>query len=399
MNHKKIYFLNDLILVKNKRHILLVNLENKKKYVLNSHGYEFLKTIEQKSQSLPQILNILASKNIQWTKKILKFIDFLLQEKIIDFTDDMASRVYFKTSFLDPPLERIFLELTQNCNLNCRHCYLDAYSSWKGGNKNELNTRDIKRLVDLADKLGVWRFDLTGGEVFLREDLFEILEYLNKKNMIVHIFTNGTLLDSKKIEKLSQIRNIHRIILSLDGHNAALHDSFRRVSGSFEKTVTAIKQLEEKGMKTTINVSISRYNYQFIPEMVEYLRKSFKASFRLAPVLGTGRGKGFLKDIDKDVVIKEYIKQLQCMFDGNIINFIKFSPSYVPNLNTYCGIGEEFIFINSCGEIYLCPSLTSRESPELRLGNIFEDDLASIWLKNKTITNFRTIRCERCYGL
>jgi MoaA/NifB/PqqE/SkfB family radical SAM enzyme len=93
---------------------------------------------------------------------------------------------------------------------------------------------------------------LTGGEIFLREDIFDILDLLSEKKYSIGILSNATLLNEKMIKKLSKYNNVN-IGTSIDG----LEKNHNNIRGpkSFQKTLRTIKAINKKipiGVTTVI---------------------------------------------------------------------------------------------------------------------------------------------------
>lgn len=107
----------------------------------------------------------------------------------------MYDYFYHKAFTKNRPVS-VMIELLTKCNLNCEHCYLPSHSN-KG-----LDFDTIKLLFRDLRKLGIMNVSLTGGEIFLREDIFEIIELARRNQMRVFLLSNGTLLNKSKVTKL-----------------------------------------------------------------------------------------------------------------------------------------------------------------------------------------------------
>ncbi|MGR3218797.1 MAG: radical SAM protein, partial [Candidatus Anammoxibacter sp.] len=101
-------------------------------------------------------------------------------------------------------INELWIHTNNTCNLTCSHCLVDSSPSGDKG----LSTDQIKTIIDSAIKSGTGRFYFTGGEPFLRDDIFDLIDHVctkNKKELI--ILTNATLLKDNAIEKLKQFDN------------------------------------------------------------------------------------------------------------------------------------------------------------------------------------------------
>ncbi|MCK5698325.1 MAG: radical SAM protein, partial [Candidatus Aenigmarchaeota archaeon] len=102
------------------------------------------------------------------------------------------------------------LRITQNCNLNCLHCYSHSPQKTK-----DLPTQKIKSIIDILTKNNITHITISGGEPFTRHDATELISYSAKKTK-TGIVTNATLIDKATAKKLSEI-NLTRLMISLDG--------------------------------------------------------------------------------------------------------------------------------------------------------------------------------------
>ena len=88
-----------------------------------------------------------------------------------------------------------YLYLSTYCNLKCRHCWINPHFSPEKALKNdELNMKTLIAALEECRELGMSSIKLTGGEPFLRKDIFDILEYGEKKGFNIIVLTNGTFL-------------------------------------------------------------------------------------------------------------------------------------------------------------------------------------------------------------
>ncbi|PLX27643.1 hypothetical protein C0583_00180 [Candidatus Parcubacteria bacterium] len=94
---------------------------------------------------------------------------------------------------------------TQECNLSCPMCYAMASKKMF----NEMNTQEIKSIVDQLVRMPwenrISRVALTGGELFMRPDAIELIEYVHQQGFFVQVNTNATTLSTKQIKRLSAL--------------------------------------------------------------------------------------------------------------------------------------------------------------------------------------------------
>ena len=136
------------------------------------------------------------------------------------------------------PLFIVPWRCTFACESNCVHCI----SAGKPTVANELDTAEAKKIVDQVDDFGASFFGITGGQPFLRKDLFEVLEYATKKGLSTSIITDGRLLDEEVFQKI--VENQIKISVSIDGGKRT-NDAIRG-KGAYAAAVAAIKSFSKE---------------------------------------------------------------------------------------------------------------------------------------------------------
>jgi MoaA/NifB/PqqE/SkfB family radical SAM enzyme len=192
-----------------------------------------------------------------------------LKKLLQEFKTNLA--YHFSEAMEEPYVKPhwVYISLSHKCTYQCRMCEVVKIL-----NGHELELAAVKNALD---EISAWGTDcvvtFTGGEPFLRNDIFEIFSYALSKNVQAEVVSNGSCIDRTLAEKIisSGIRNI---AVSLDGACDATHD-FIRQKGSFQKAINALKYLSEakkrKGLWPQISVwtTIMKENveqlYDFIP--------------------------------------------------------------------------------------------------------------------------------------
>lgn len=179
-------------------------------------------------------------------------------------------------------------EVTQACDLACVHCRASAQPE---RSPLELSTEEGKELIDQISALRVPVFVLTGGDPIKRPDLFELIGHARQVGVRVSLTPSATPLLTRDIIVRLKEAGLARLAVSMDGARAETHDVFRGMSGSFARTLDAIRWANEVGLPVQINTTFSRRNIAEIDEMValmESLKITLWSVFFLVP---TGRGK------------------------------------------------------------------------------------------------------------
>jgi len=180
----------------------------------------------------------------------------------------------------------VVFNCTYRCNLNCRHCY-----SWSQGcgTQGQLSTAQSKNLLgQLAEaKCPVVLF--SGGEPLCRSDIFELLREARRLGLRSALSTNGTLIDEAAADELASA-GLGYAGISIDG-SQAVHDSFRRVQGSFEAALAGIKNCRSVGVKTGLRFTITRANKDEIPVVFDIAASMSVRRICFYHLIRTGRAK------------------------------------------------------------------------------------------------------------
>ena len=181
----------------------------------------------------------------------------------------------------------VIWETTQACDLACVHCRACAQPA---RNPFELSTDEAKRLIDQIAEMHVPVFVLTGGDPLKRPDIFELVQYAHDAGIQASMTPSATpLLTREAIVQLKR-RGLSRLAVSLDGSTAGLHDAFRRVPGSYDCTLNAVRWARELGLPVQINTTITRRNLHDFDAMVALLETLDIVLWSVFFLVPTGRG-------------------------------------------------------------------------------------------------------------
>jgi MoaA/NifB/PqqE/SkfB family radical SAM enzyme len=169
----------------------------------------------------------------------------------------------------------IVYESTMRCNLHCEFCYVGDLLNIEGEWREEMPLEVIRRAFPERDGLQV---NLTGGEIFMRKDIMEILElFAQKKYVCGYLTTNGTIIDDERAEALADLALrgfLKHISVSIDGPGE-LHDTARGVKGTFERTAAGLRRLQEAAqrkaapLRVSINTTVAAESLASLHAMVE----------------------------------------------------------------------------------------------------------------------------------
>jgi radical SAM protein with 4Fe4S-binding SPASM domain len=189
---------------------------------------------------------------------------------------------------VEPPF-LVALNLTQRCNLNCAHCYLDAGTRAEG-DRGELTTGEVKTLLDdiaaLSDETMVV---LTGGEPLLRPDIEALAAHGSGLGLMMVVGTNGTPLTDERVARLQQA-GVSGVGISLDSLDPGYHDRFRGKSGAWGKTMAAFDACRRAGLPFQIHFSVTDDNAAELEDMIAFARDAGAMVLNVFFLVCTGRG-------------------------------------------------------------------------------------------------------------
>ena len=298
----------------------------------------------------------------------------------------------------------VHLDLTYRCNERCVHCYLDH------DDHGEMTLAEITALLDQLAEAGVFFLILSGGEIFLRPDLFTIVEHARKLSFSVKLKTNAVMIRRTKAERLAAL-GVDSVQVSVYSHRAEVHDSITKLPGSFRRTVEGIRLLRENGIRVSIANVLMKGNAGDHRDV-----RAFAAS------LGA--------DCTVDPTITPMMDGSRSVLDLNIdaqaLRDLMRDPTLVGDVDAYCAppagpladqdaletlpcsAGHTACYISPYGDVYPCVQFP------LPCGNVRRTSFGEIWRNSPQLNAVRSITvhdlngcstcvhggsCSRCPGL
>ena len=219
----------------------------------------------------------------------------------------------------------IFWEVTKGCNLRCIHCRATATELMSPADLptgKALNI--ISQIADFASPILV----LSGGEPLYRHDIFQLAEYATSRGLRTALATNGTLVTKDIAERIKKA-GIKRVSISLDGADAATHDSFRGIPGAFDAAIYGMRNLQQLDVSVQINTTIARHNAHQLPDVLDLARRlgaDALHTFLLVPV-----GCGVDIAAEQMVPPDEYERMLNWFYDQSLEGGIELKATCAPH--------------------------------------------------------------------
>jgi AdoMet-dependent heme synthase len=294
------------------------------------------------------------------------------------------------------------LDLTYRCNERCIHCYLDH------DDHGEMTTIEIKRLLDELAAAGVFILTLSGGEIMLRKDFFELLEYARELTFCVKLKTNAILIRQPEAERIRAL-GVDSIQVSIYSHLAEVHDAITKIPGSLKRSLDAIRFLKAHGLKVIVASVLMTQNsgdYHGVRALAIELGVDFTLDPTVTPkmdgdrsILSLNAGHAVLKDLFRDPALvgdAEQFCALPANADADILEDVP------------CSAGHTACYVSPYGDVYPCVQFP------LPSGNVRRSRFLDIWKHSEALNEVRSIRlrdlsscshcghvsaCSRCPGL
>ncbi len=195
--------------------------------------------------------------------------------------------VVTKRDFAQGPLV-VFYEVTQACDLVCRHCRASAQPR---RHPEELSTEQACALLDQLARFPVAPFVvLTGGDPLKRPDLFQIISHGVNLGLPVAITPSATPLLTRDVVHQFARLGVRRLAVSLDGADAATHDAFRGWPGSFQRTLEVMQWARQAELPLQVNTTVVKHNLGQLDRLAELLAEQGIVLWSVFFLVPTGRG-------------------------------------------------------------------------------------------------------------
>ncbi|HVA71987.1 MAG TPA: radical SAM protein [Candidatus Limnocylindrales bacterium] len=307
----------------------------------------------------------------------------------------------------------VHFDLTYRCNERCVHCYLDHEDH------GELETPEIKRILEQLAEAGTLMLTFSGGEIFLRGDLFELLAFARRLHFNVSLKSNALLITPEHAERLKSL-GIRRIQISIYSADAAVHDAITKVRGSFDRSIRAIRFLKSQGMQVKIACPLMKQNIAGLAQLqslAEELGVPYLIDMTITPKLDGDMSVLALRNAPEDLVSllrdpKLNPAQLAGAGSSTGANWEASAVSSGIESDAYedipCSAGHNSCYVSPYGDVFPCVQMS------IAAGNLRKQSFQEIWRHSPQMNRVRAVResqlpvcagcsirqfCERCPGL
>ncbi len=281
--------------------------------------------------------------------------------------------------------------ITNLCNLRCKHCYQDDFSS-----DNELQFPQLKIVANnIFNTLKMWNKDalitITGGEPLVKKETFALLGHLNNSEVVkeLNIITNATLFDKKTVDGLKYIPKLKRVKFSLEGLTEESND-FIRGKGSFKRIMNTLELLRAQDhVKIHLMFTLMKSNMKDIPKLFSFCIKNGIQGVILERFIPIGEGKQIKDEVLSSEDWREVANLLIEFCQLNIEEkdilsqrafWIKFIEGSHPEvLGAPCTVSCDGLCVMPDATVYPCRRFN------LPIGNLLKEKLDDIWSNSKVL--------------
>ncbi|NPA51336.1 MAG: radical SAM protein [Aquificae bacterium] len=203
--------------------------------------------------------------------------------------------------------------LTNICNLNCKHCYSSANQI----TENQLSYEEVIGFIPQLKENNIKIVILSGGEPLLRKDIFDIAKKIREEGIVTYLSTNGLLIDGNNIHQIKETFNY--VGISIDGKKE-IHDLFRGRKGAYEGSLKAVKLCLEQRIKVGLRFTLSPNTYDSLKHIFQLAQEENIPKIYISHLVYSGRGQNLselLKDFYKKAV--DYILEKSFFYVENDI--------------------------------------------------------------------------------
>jgi radical SAM protein with 4Fe4S-binding SPASM domain len=282
------------------------------------------------------------------------------------------------------------LDMTYRCNERCIHCYLDH------DGHGEMTTAEIKDLLDQMADAGVFYLTISGGEILMRRDFFDILEYARALTFCIKLKSNGVLIRRKEADRIRSL-GVESVQVSIYSYRPEVHDAITKVPGSLARSIEAIRLLRAHGIHVIMaNVLMvqNANDYAGVKALATELGAQFIIDPTITPMMDGDRS---ILNLNVNEAALREVFQNEILV-GNVEEFC--APPQGPDADALdslpCSAGHTACYISPYGDVYPCVQFP------LPSGNVRRTKFADIWRDSPQLNEVRSITlrdmptCSRC---
>lgn len=381
MSNTQLKLLADTVLIERAPKYLFL-VPSKPDWVVTNANGAYALSLCDGSRNLEQVISDIAEKHSK-PEEARAFLDLLISDNF--FSEPAASPTNIANAI--PSLRSVHLNMHADCNLKCTYCYAEE----RVVEGVPLFLQEYKNLIDdLATMSGSMQIAFTGGEPLLNKNTPALSRYCKEKGFYTYLLTNGLPIVRKNVADISS--SFDEVRISLDGSCSKIHD-LHRGNGTFDKTIEAIRLLDEEGARVRIAMTVTKHNLHDISAAA----RRFGSRLMFQPLFNAGNAK-----LNGEMAItgEEYYNALAEA--ENVAPMANLGPRLASLKNrgtTKCAIGDVELSISHSGDVYPCHMM---HVDGFLAGNIRDQSIQQIYETSPVLQKARKLEvsarpeCAEC---
>lgn len=383
--NEKVVFAEYVRIYDREKATLIASTENNKCIMVSREISDIFKEAEKENLTFAELFDCIED---EASKELI----IHLSEKI----HSLGMWKYFEDELEKIPRSQVSIDITNNCNLRCKHCCISAGDNKRGC---ELTTDELLKLVDRVLLLNPATISVSGGEPLVRKDFREFTDRLRKNySGTLILMTNAVLINNDEIAKYLT-DNYDGFDISLDGYDEE-SCSLIRGEGVFEKVLNAVKLLKKYDAKISLSMVKTKKTADNIVKFSELCENlGVKSLVRCFEPMGRGEENNELFEIKDDHSCpcgSDWTREKD-LFEQKKLYAI------APNIFSCHGAKTEFQ-IDQKGDVFPCPMFMSEE---YKIFNILDIENPEDYIKNKkfresegykNFMKYMPYNCDNCKG-
>ncbi len=288
-------------------------------------------------------------------------------------------------------------ESTRACNFACVHCRAKAQ---RKANPKQLTTQETLDMIDQIAAFCKPVFIISGGDPFLRADIFQVASHACSQGFRVVMSPSGSNITSKTFQEMKNA-GVKMISLSLDGSTSKIHDNFRQVPGAFNMALENMALARESNFPFRVNTTVTQHNLGDLSNILKLATEIGAIEWDVFMLVPTGRGK-----VQMEITPQQYEETLQFIYTASLNAPIPIKMTCAPHYTRVtaehrkkasqnadnsrpqtggrgCMAGNGFCFISHIGEVFGCGFLP------VAAGNIRQQSFRQIYQQSPLFIELR----------
>ncbi|MBN1640093.1 MAG: radical SAM protein [Anaerolineae bacterium] len=296
-------------------------------------------------------------------------------------TDEVCPITYLDVRRIDPfqtPASapyRMDLALTYRCNNACGHCYVARAPGFP-----ELGPEEWKQIIDRCWEVGIPHVTFTGGEATLVPYLRELIEYAEDVGLVTGLLTNGRRLSDRAYLDGLLEAGLDHIQITLESHDAAVHDQMVCAEGAWRETVQGIRNSVDADVYLMTNTTITDLNAAGIEETIDFIADLGVQTFACNGLIYAGKGRDVGIGIP-EADLEPIMERVKAWADLRKLRLIWYTPTRYCEFNPLehdlgvkgCSAARYNMAVEPNGDVLPCQSYFES------MGNLLTDPWEQIW--------------------